>query len=54
MRGPEQSIKIDSKIKRRILLIDDNPDITIFFELALDSAGFDVDVFNDPVRAVKF
>src|SRR5690242_20878788 len=53
MRGPEQPISIESKIKRRILLIDDDIDITIFFNLVLVDAGFYVDVFNDPVQALS-
>jgi two-component system response regulator ChvI len=38
--------------ERRILVVDDDLDITIFFRLALEGAGFDVDVFNDPQQAL--
>jgi DNA-binding response OmpR family regulator len=38
--------------KRRLLIVDDDLDITIFFKLALEGAGFDVDVFNDPQKVL--
>jgi DNA-binding response OmpR family regulator len=38
--------------KHRILVVDDEPDITTVFRRALVEAGFDVDVFNDSVDAL--
>lgn len=36
--------------KARILVVDDEPDITLVLKRGLENAGFDVDVFNDPQR----
>src|SRR5437867_3143238 len=37
----------------RILLVDDEPDITTVFSLGLEDSGFKVDVFNDPIQALS-
>ncbi|HEU4448291.1 MAG TPA: response regulator [Nitrososphaeraceae archaeon] len=42
----------NQKIKR-ILFVDDEPDMTLIFKKALESAGFSVDAFNDSERALK-
>ena len=34
--------------KKRILIVDDEPDITESFGIALEDSGFEVDKFNDP------
>jgi CheY-like chemotaxis protein len=40
--------------KRRILVVDDEPDITLTLEAGLKMIGlFDVDTFNDPESALK-
>lgn len=36
----------------RILLVDDEVDITTVFTLCLEDNGFEVDAFNDPLQAV--
>jgi len=38
---------------RRLLIVDDDRDITLFFKLVLDEAGFDVDIVNDPQQALS-
>jgi DNA-binding response OmpR family regulator len=40
------------KSKSRILIVDDEPDITESFGLALEDSGFEVDKYNDPVVAL--
>ena len=41
-------------INRRILLVvDDEPDITLPFSLGLEDNGFVVDAFNDPLEALS-
>jgi two-component system, OmpR family, response regulator ChvI len=35
-----------------ILIVDDEPDITLLYKLALEGAGFKVEVFNDPIAAL--
>jgi DNA-binding response OmpR family regulator len=37
----------------KILLVDDEPDITSLFSLALDDCGLKVDSFNDPLLALE-
>ncbi len=40
--------------KGRILVVDDEPDITLTLEAGLETIGlFDVDTFNDPESALK-
>jgi DNA-binding response OmpR family regulator len=46
------SIKVP-KSKNRILVIDDESDITLTFELILGGEGFEVDSFNDPHTALS-
>jgi DNA-binding response OmpR family regulator len=35
------------------LFVDDEPDMTAVLKMALEHAGFPVDIFNDPVLALK-
>jgi two-component system, OmpR family, response regulator ChvI len=37
----------------RILLVDDEPDITLSFSIGLEDSGFVVDAFTDPLLAVS-
>lgn len=49
-------VMTDSKINsnnNKILLVDDEIDITAVFELGLEDNGFEVDSFNDPLEALK-
>ena len=39
--------------KKRILFVDDEPDLTSLFKKALESAGFSVNVFNNSADALK-
>ena len=40
--------------RRRILVVDDNPDITLTVKAGLEANGlFEVDIFNDPELAVS-
>ena len=41
------------KTAKRILLVDDEPDITLSFKIGLEDYGFAVDVFNDPLLALS-
>jgi DNA-binding response OmpR family regulator len=46
--------KGNSKGKRRILSVDDDPDITFIVKAGLEASGlFYVDTFNDPELALK-
>jgi DNA-binding response OmpR family regulator len=45
-----------NKIKEdpsRILLVDDEPDVTLGFEMGLEDGGYVVDSFNDPILALS-
>src|SRR5918994_5076015 len=48
----QESDKSKSKSNRKILIVDDEPDITESFGLALEDSGFEVDKFNDPAIAL--
>jgi DNA-binding response OmpR family regulator len=39
--------------KRRILVVDNEPDITVTLQVGLEEGGFDVDAFTDPLLALK-
>jgi DNA-binding response OmpR family regulator len=41
------------KSKNRILVIDDESDLTLTFEWILEGEGFEVDSFNDPHSALS-
>ena len=43
----------DIKSRGRILIVDDDPDITVTFNLGLAKKGFAVTVFNDPLKALS-
>jgi CheY-like chemotaxis protein len=47
-----KSSRIDTSNKR-ILIVDDEVDIARFFKLALERAGFIVEIFNDPVKSLS-
>lgn len=44
---------ISKKKIYRILLVDDDPDITLIYTTCLTNHGFVVDVFNDPLEALS-
>ena len=37
----------------RVLIVDDEPDITLVMKLGLEREGFEVQAFNDPMKALK-
>jgi DNA-binding NtrC family response regulator len=43
----------DQPKKQRILLVDDEPDITSTFEMILQMNGFEVNTYNDPLLALS-
>ena len=46
-------VAANPKSKNRILVIDDEPDITLTFEQILELEEFEVDSFNDPHTALS-
>lgn len=38
-------------MKKRILLVDNESDMTLLFNIALEDSGFQVDTFNDGMKA---
>jgi PleD family two-component response regulator len=38
--------------QRRILIVDDDFDLTSMFKMVLEMNGFDVDAYNDPLLAL--
>ena len=50
----ENNIKFSSILKKKkILLVDDEPDITSSLKIGLEDSGFAVDIFNDSVLALS-
>ena len=39
--------------EKKILVVNDEPDVTTMMKMTLERAGFRVDTFNDPVLALK-
>ena len=39
--------------KKKISVVNDEPDVTTMLKMTLERAGFRVDTFNDPVLALK-
>ena len=52
MKQESNKSKSKSKTKGKILIVDDEPDITESFGLALEDSGFEVDKYNDPAVAL--
>ena len=40
-------------VKKKILLVDDEPDLTFSFKEGLEDAGLDIDVFNESMHALE-
>jgi CheY-like chemotaxis protein len=49
----EDSVKGKSEVRKRILAVDDEPDITLTIQAALEGVGLDVDAFNDSELALS-
>jgi two-component system, OmpR family, response regulator ChvI len=43
----------NSNNPRKILILDDEPDITSAFDMILEMNGFEVDTYNDPLLALS-
>jgi len=52
-RGEGKVNNNNNSLHNKILLVDDEPDITTVFALGLEDHGFKVDVFNDPLQALS-
>ena len=49
----KQIITRSTSTKKRILIVDDEPDITLTFKIVLESTGlYDVHTFNEPLKAL--
>jgi PleD family two-component response regulator len=51
----EQSVtsRLSSNNKKRVMVVDDEPDITFTLQAGLEDGGFDVDAFTDPELALS-
>jgi DNA-binding response OmpR family regulator len=38
---------------KRIMVVDDEHDLTLFYRMSLEYHGFEVEVFNDPSQALS-
>jgi DNA-binding response OmpR family regulator len=38
---------------KRIMVVDDESDLTLFYKMSLEFHGFEVDTFNDPRKALS-
>jgi DNA-binding response OmpR family regulator len=43
----------DGGAKKRIMIVDDEKDISMIFKLGLERHGFDVEIFNNPFDALS-
>lgn len=44
-------ISID--FKKKILIVDDEEDITFIFKIILEDSNYEVEIFNDPIEALS-
>jgi CheY-like chemotaxis protein len=44
---------VDKENKRKILVVDDEPDNTSIFSMSLEDGGYEVDAFTDPLLALS-
>jgi CheY-like chemotaxis protein len=45
---------MDDRIRgKRILVVDDESDLTLFYRMSLEFHGFEVETFNDPRNALS-
>jgi response regulator RpfG family c-di-GMP phosphodiesterase len=53
LQANKQIITISNSSKKRILIVDDEPDITLTFKVVLEGTGlYDVYTFNEPLIAL--
>jgi len=53
LQDNEHITRISGSAKKRILIVDDEPDITLTFKIVLESTGlYDVYAFNEPSKAL--
>jgi two-component system, OmpR family, response regulator ChvI len=54
LNAEKEKEKKENGVKSRILVVDDEVDITLSFSLALEDSGlFEVDTYNDPLVALS-
>ena len=46
-------MKVAKENKKKILVVDDEPDNTSIFSMGLEDGGFEVDAFTDPLLALS-
>lgn len=46
-------IKVDKENKRKILVVDDEPDNASIFSMSLEDGGYEVDAYTDPLLALS-
>ena len=44
---------MDKKRKKRILLVDDEPDICLIYQMVLEDAGYQCIPYTDPIKALQ-
>jgi DNA-binding NtrC family response regulator len=50
---PNSSISNNTNKPRRILIVDDEPDLISIFKMVLEMNDFEVDAYNDPLSALS-
>ena len=46
-------VVVTANMKNKILIVDDEDDISLLFKMVLEENGFKVDTFNDPLMALQ-
>jgi DNA-binding response OmpR family regulator len=49
----DSSITNNTNKPRRILIVDDEPDLISMFKMVLEMNDFEVDAYNDPLSALS-
>jgi len=45
---------ISASMKKRILIVDDEPDVNLILKMVLEGNGFQVDTFDTPLLALEY
>ena len=52
-KGLQESQMVTKAGKKRILIVDDEPDLNALFHMVLENAGFEVQTYGDPTIALS-
>ena len=52
-RKTQEELRNQTRRKKRILLVDDEPDVCLVYQIVLEDAGYQCTSYTDPVKALQ-